>query len=575
MPWTNEVDFDPFAAPAPGARPKVSLTVGRNAPPPETIPDAPREAAEPKLAPWSREVDHIPDFSDTQEPEAPKEQPGFLETAKRSGELLDADLHRQRSAASQGTTPNLEAHEKNLISDNVMEGDDGNLHYLDSEGRLQPTDTNKHVALKGNDGKIRVYARTPDTDEGRLSAAGRLMQTGMATETPRFGLEAPKAGIRALGIGQRTLSPVVHPDWMPSKAATTLPTNLIHPGWFPEKPTGGAIQAAERLGVNLPKAIATDSGTTRYLAQTFKGSPGGAPLREAIEEGLQGEKGLAGALERKGVEAGGIADPKMAGEGVTTGLEGTFKPESQKLVGQLYDKVDALVDPKKTAPLNELHSAVAKILADRINGALKGNGTAVEMVEEALHRPGGMTYDGLKTLRSAVREIKQAGDKGGLLPPGMRQGELNDIYKALTKDLGNAAEVTGGPAARVAWERANTLSNDRKEMLEVLDKVVGPKTRSDENVFATLLRMAKTGPGADLEALARTREALQGIPGHMPGSPGAWENVASTVISRLGKDNKGNFSPEPLHSRLWQPVTGGQAAAFSWCREGRHGQCSR
>ncbi len=165
MPWAD-VDFDPFAAPAPRAPPKVSLTVGRNAPPPETIPDAPREDTQPKLAPWAKEVDHIPDFPEP-EPETPKEQPGFLETAKRSGELLDADLHRQRSAASQGTTPNLEAHEKNLISDNVMEGDDGNLHYLDSEGRLQPTDTNKHVALKGNDGKIRVYARTPETDEGR------------------------------------------------------------------------------------------------------------------------------------------------------------------------------------------------------------------------------------------------------------------------------------------------------------------------------------------------------------------------------------------------------------------------
>ena len=547
MPWTNEVDFDPFAAPAPGARPKVSLTVGRNAPPPETIPDAPREAAEPKLAPWAKEVDHIPDFSDTnadtQEPEAPKEQPGFLETVKRSGEAFDADLHRQRSAAFQGTTPNLEAHEKNLLSDNVVEGDDGNYHYIDAEGKLHPTDASKQIAHKGKDGKIRLYNRTEDTNEGILSQLGRLMQTGMATETPRFGLEAPKAGIRALGIGQRTLSPVVHPDWMPSKAATTLPTNLIHPGWFPEKPTGGAIQAAERLGVNLPKAIASDSGNTHFVGQFLKGQPGGAPLRTAIEQGQQGEQGLAGALRRTTVDAGGVAAPRNAGGAVTTGLEDVFKPESQKLVKQLYDRIDSLVDPAKTAPLTEVMRTVGDILARRQARGNNDLGKAVETVSGALQRRGGLTYEAIKDLRTELREIKQKGDKGGLLPEGMSQRELGDIYTALTKDLGNAAEITGGPAARTAWERANQLSADRKEMLEVLNKVIGGKARSDEGVYEAIQRMAGTGPGADLHTLSTARSALHGIPGIMPGAPGAWEHVASTVISRLGQDSHGNFSP--------------------------------
>ena len=525
MPWAD-VDFDPFAAPAPGARPKVSLTVGRNAPPPETIPDAPKEDTQPKLAPWAKEVDHIPDFPDTQEPEAPKERPGFLETAKRSGELLDADLHRQRSAASQGTTPNLEAHEKNLISDNVMEGDDGNLHYLDSEGRLQPTDTNKHVALKGNDGKIRVYARTPETDEGRMSAGGRLLQTGMATETPRFGTEGLAAGARVLGIGSRgSRVPAVHPAWLPPDAA-------------PE-----AVQAAERLGVNLPKAIASDSGNTHFVGQFLKGQPGGAPLRTAIEQGQQGEQGLAGALRRTTADAGGVAAPRNAGGAVTTGLEDVFRPESQKLVKQLYDRVDGLVDPRRTAPLAEVQRAVSDILARRQARGNNDLGKAVETVSGALQRRGGLTYEAIKDLRTELREIKQKGDKGGLLPEGMSQRELGDIYTALTKDLGNAAEITGGPAARTAWERANQLSADRKEALEVLNKVIGGKARSDEGVYEAIQRMAGTGPGADLHTLSTARSALHGIPGIMPGAPGAWEHVASTVISRLGQDSHGNFSP--------------------------------
>ena len=524
MPWAD-VDFDPFAAPAPRAPPKVSLTVGRNAPPPETIPDAPREAAEPKLAPWAKEVDHIPDFPEP-EPEQSTERPGFLETAKRSGELLDADLHRQRSAASQGTTPNLEAHEKNLISDNVMEGDDGNLHYLDSEGRLQPTDTNKHVALKGNDGKIRVYARTPDTDEGRMSAGGRLMQTGMATETPRFGTEGLAAGARVLGIGSRgSRVPAVHPAWL---SGDNVPE---------------AVQAAERIGVNLPRAIASDSGNTHFVGQFLKGQPGGAPLRTAIEQGQQGEQGLAGALRRTTADAGGVAGARQAGGAVTTGLEDVFRPETQKVVSKLYDRVDKLVDPAKTAPLSEVQKTVGDILADRQARGESKLGAAVQSVRGALQRPGGLTYDAMKKLRTSLREIKDAGEKRGLLPPGMSQGELNDIYGALTKDLGNAAEITGGPAARAAWEQANAGAGIRAQALEVLNKVIGGKARSDEGVFEAIHNMASTGASADVATLTMARTALRGIPGAFPGAPGAWENVASTVISRLGKDSHGNFSP--------------------------------
>lgn len=518
--WTSVQD-DPFAdAPKPRAAPRTSLTVH-----PATKP--------PPVADWTS-VEHDPFAGTTQEKAAPpaeEEKPkGFLESfqdsAANASRTFANDLHRSRSAASQGTTPNLEAHKENLISDNVVEGDDGNLHYIDDDGRLQPTDTNKHVALTGNDGKIRVYKRTDNTDEGRLSAAGRLLTTGMVTETPRVGTEGLATGARVLGIGSRGSR-----------------TPNVHPGWLPPGPVNEAIQSADRLGVNLPQAIASDSRNVNYVGQAMSKAPGGAPLQHAIEQGLQGDQGLAGALRRTAVDAGGVADVKTAGEGVSTGLEDVFKPESQRLVKQLYDRVDSLVNPSALAPLTETHTEVGNILGRRLARGNKDNGAAVDSIMGALQRPGGLTYEAMKDLRSSVRELKEKGEKGGLLPVGMSQRELEQIYNGLTRDLGNAAEVTGGPAARAAWERANTLSSERVQVLDTLNKVLGSKLRSDEGVFEVLHRMAGTGAGADIDTLRNVRSALQGIPGVLPGAPRAWENVASTVVSRLGRNSQGQFSP--------------------------------
>jgi hypothetical protein len=506
MPDWAPVEHDPFAAPQ--GRPGVG---GAQA-----------------GASWAP-VDHDPfaDAAATKEATAPEpeERPGFAQAAATSARTFANDLHRQRAAASQGTTPNLDAHAENLISDDVMEGDDGNLYYKDSEGKLQRTDTNKHVALPGDDGRLRVYARTENTDEGRISSAGRLLMTGMAAGTPRFGVAAPAAGARVLGIGSRTAAPAVHPGWLPASS------------------TNEAIDAAGRLGIDLPRAIASESKNVNLAGQGLMKAPGGAPLYNAIHEGQQGERGLAGALKRAGEATQGVADTSAAGERVTTGIENVFKPESQKLVRQLYDQVDKLVDPTKTAPLTETQNVVADILARRMARGNSDRGAAVDMIAGALARPGGLTYEGLKDLRSAIREIKQKGDTGGLLPPNMSQQELDKLYPALTKDLGNAAEITGGPAARTAWERANTLSRDRKDVLEVLDKVIGPKTRSDEGVMNALHRMAGTGAGADIKTLAETKRALEGIPGIMGGKPQAWQDVSATIISRLGKNSQGEFSP--------------------------------
>lgn len=101
------------------------------------------------------------------------------------GQQLAIDYANQGSAAGQGTSPVIAAQAPNLISSEVHQSDAGELLYRDRNGQMVPTDQNKHVILRDPaDNTLKVYARTPATDEGRLSAAGRLLSTGAAAGAP-------------------------------------------------------------------------------------------------------------------------------------------------------------------------------------------------------------------------------------------------------------------------------------------------------------------------------------------------------------------------------------------------------
>jgi hypothetical protein len=92
------------------------------------------------------------------------------------------EFQNQASAAGQGTTPNVRAQMPNLVSDQVFESDAGTAMFRDPvSGQMLEAQDNKHVILRDPaDNRLKVFARTADTNEGRLAAGGRLMGTGFA-----------------------------------------------------------------------------------------------------------------------------------------------------------------------------------------------------------------------------------------------------------------------------------------------------------------------------------------------------------------------------------------------------------
>ena len=393
---------------------------------------------------------------------------------------LAIDFNNQQQAAGQRTTPVVSAQTPNLLGPATVD-ETGNVGYKDQNGAFVPTDQNKHVVLTDpNTNTPNVYARTDSTNEGMASAAGRLIGTGM-------------------GAGNIEVSQAI-----PS-----------------------AVTAAQRLGVDIPKAIATDKPFVQFAGQVLAKAPGGGPLAEAIPKSIEQLKGSVGQAAEL---AGGNVNPAAAGEGFTSGVQNFFKPAVKARTTEAYDRVASLVDQNKLTPLTNTQTAIADITSRRQASGIGDVGKAVQTVTGGAERQGGLTFNGVKDLRTHVGELLDT----GVFPEGMSQGELRRIYGSLSEDLKASALNTGGEKAVAALGRANDLHKKFSDWKDSLQKVLGTQSRSGEGVYQSIIRMAGIGASADQKTLDLAKAAVP---------PDAWQNIASTAISTLGKSRNGEWSP--------------------------------
>lgn len=404
-----------------------------------------------------------------------------------SGSQLLTGYENSLAAAAQLTTPNIAAHEKNYLGPATIT-ETGDVGYKDPQGQFVPTDRNKHIVLTDPaDNTPKVYARSIETDEGRAAAAGRILESGLGAST------LPGAGMAA------------------TRAAPAF------------------MQGAERIGVDVPKAMA-GGPVARFFAATAGKVPGGSPMAEGMEKVPTQLGGAIGAAQDI---AGGEVSAQTAGGAVREGFYGHYKPAIKKELDDAYTAVGQAVDPNVRSPLTATQGAVADILTRRQEANIAGNGKAVDLITDAITAPGGMTYNGIKNLRTSIGERIDS----GFLPEDMSGAELKQIYKGLTEDLGNSVKAAGDDRASALFQRANAMAKQTSAWSEQLTKVLGsegPAGRSDEGIAQTIYNMAQKGGSADAKTLALARSAVP---------PKAWEAVASNAISRLGRDKTGNFSP--------------------------------
>jgi hypothetical protein len=307
------------------------------------------------------------------------------------------------------------------------------------------------------------------------------------------------------------------------------------------------VQAAERLGVDVPRAVASDSRLMQPAGRMVQNVPlAGEPMRKAAESTIAG-LGTKADEVAQGLGGGTV---QGAGDTARTAIKDWITGESKAKVGKAYDAVDKLVDPAIRTPLNATQGMVATIAAERSAAALSGGGKAAEFVLEAVQRPGGLNYEGLKTLRTNLGEML----KGGILPEGVSQGELKRIYGALSDDLGAAVKNAGGAKAEAAWERANKYNRLVSDRREQLAKIVGKDGDAPaEKVFDALAAKASGTGRADIEALSNARKVMD---------PADWNEFASGVVGRLGRDPEGNFSPDRFTTAYGKLTDAGKSLLF-------------
>jgi hypothetical protein len=102
---------------------------------------------------------------------------GIQQMAIQHGNAVDA--------ATQGATPNMDILRKNIVSSELFQSDDGKILFRDSSGNVVPTNNTQHIVMTDPaDNTTKVFAKTPETEEGRMVGLARRFSPGLMTGAP-------------------------------------------------------------------------------------------------------------------------------------------------------------------------------------------------------------------------------------------------------------------------------------------------------------------------------------------------------------------------------------------------------
>ncbi|WP_322884255.1 hypothetical protein U8C35_07815 [Sinorhizobium medicae] len=314
------------------------------------------------------------------------------------------------------------------------------------------------------------------------------------------------------------------------------------------KPEGLQVaEAAERLGVDVPRAAVSDSMVVQQAGKNLTSVPiGGVPLRKASETAIS-QLDDAALRVQQGYGSGSVASAGSAArEGITTHAKEVLPGK----VGARYDAVDRLVTPNVVTPLSETSRVAAEILARRENAKIAGNSRAVQLVRRAVEAKDGLNYEGIKNLRTAIGEFVE--DPAKIAASGVSEKEIKSIYGALTADLRTSVQRSGGDEALAAFERANTYAAKKFAERADLQKILGRQT-SDEGLFSKIEAMAGSTSRADQSGLMKVRGAV---------GKEAWDEISSAVIGKMGRKPDGSFSPDQFLTTYGKLSPAGKTALF-------------
>lgn len=306
-----------------------------------------------------------------------------------------------------------------------------------------------------------------------------------------------------------------------------LPRAFTRPAVGPA--AGEVAAAAERQGIRVPTAVATDSRVPQILGGLTKNIPFvGQPLKTASQSTInqlgQRAADVAGGL--------GATTPETAGGIAGDRISNWIEHGSQDVANRLYTQVSNALGANRnmTHPLTEAQGAVADIMTRRTNAGLDPLSPAVRAVQDAITRPGGLTFDGIKDLRTFMGKSVSP-----LLHTPADKAEYSRLYGALSEDMQNAALRAGGRPAANRLAAANRVYDRISEVRKELGKIVGAKGQASEReIYENIRKLALDNRSESTSRLLLAKQTV---------GTDAWRGIAGDVIQRLGRDAEDHFSP--------------------------------
>lgn len=272
----------------------------------------------------------------------------------------------------------------------------------------------------------------------------------------------------------------------------------------------------------------------------------GAPLAEAARDAVAGLGRVADRIVRK-VGSGGQYSP---GEAARSAVGAWIAGKSQDTERALYDAVGRLIRRDGRRPLTETRPLVAVLKAEQQAATTTEHQLAIDTVQKALDLPEGLTYDGLRRLRTRVRSMLDDSllPEGGTVKPGLER-----VHAALTRDLRATVHKFGGDKAVEAFDLANSTAREFALRRKSLAKLIGEKGDvSPERVLSRIVDMAGSGAGGDVARLAQIKSVVQD----------GWDEVVSGVLAKIMTNPDGTFSPAQFVRRYGRLSQNGKTAIF-------------
>lgn len=367
-----------------------------------------------------------------------------------------------------------------------------------------------------------------------LAEAARAARTPVRTaeDAVKFLAEVPGAygnEAKALGGELRNLATDRTGAFRlpPLGPATPPPPSPAQPP--PMRPTitdDDALAAASRLGIDMPRAVG-GGRLARSIAGPLSAIPyAGAPIERAYGRGLAG---LGGKVDEI-VSATGTPGAAVAGGDVKAGVLDWIKRGSAEALEEEYAVLGRRIKPDTRVDLNNTRAAVQALQARAAESTSVTANPAIKIVEDAVTRPGGLTFNGLKELRTDIGARLEA---ASIVPEaGTSMPALKLLYGALTDDMQALAKKhRAGKMLKEVNRKAAVIAGERDE----LQKIVGRQGDvAPEGVVAKVQSLSGTKGTANIDRLNLLKKNIP---------EAAWNNLAAEFMNRLGRNPKdGSFS---------------------------------